>query len=328
MTEDRGAAPVDFRACPTSRSAESRTASARPQPARSAIASGANGRLHQRRVGAPRDRASHRRPVAGFLWYENHRIHRVDDRAPGRRDQTSGDQKDVENILLIGSTTRCGLKEQNAAYGLCDKGYTGVNSDVVMILHLDPDHHKAAILSIPRDTFVPNARPDGVNKIDAALGSPTRTEPTHRGHHRRFRDPHPALRRTQLRQLPGSRQRSGGNQDVLPHARLRRHVEPRHQEYGMHRAERQPRRWRWCGPAICSTSQPMTADLPVSDWPYDPQSDLEPDPARPRVPARARLRRGQTGTRESGHRCPAHRLAGGEPRSRHRRSRPPTWATS
>jgi len=42
----------------------------------------------------------------------------------------------------------------------------------VMILHLDPDHHRASILSIPRDTFVPNARPDGVNKIDAALGAP------------------------------------------------------------------------------------------------------------------------------------------------------------
>jgi LCP family protein required for cell wall assembly len=86
--------------------------------------------------------------------------------------KTTGNQKDVENILLIGSTTRCGLKQQNRAFGLCDEGVTGVNSDVVMILHLDPDHHRASILSIPRDTFVPNARPGGVNKIDAALGAP------------------------------------------------------------------------------------------------------------------------------------------------------------
>ena len=108
---------------------------------------------------------------AGFLWYENGRIHRVGVKHLSTV-RTTGDQKDVENILLIGSTTRCGLKQQNQAFGLCDEGVTGVNSDVVMILHLDPDHHRASILSIPRDTFVPNARPEGVNKIDAALGSP------------------------------------------------------------------------------------------------------------------------------------------------------------
>jgi len=108
---------------------------------------------------------------AAFLWYENGRIHRVGVKHLSTV-RTAGDQKDVENILLIGSTTRCGLKEQNVAFGLCDQGVTGVNSDVVMILHLDPDHHRASVLSIPRDTFVPNARPGGVNKIDAALGAP------------------------------------------------------------------------------------------------------------------------------------------------------------
>ncbi|HYA69047.1 MAG TPA: LCP family protein, partial [Acidimicrobiales bacterium] len=108
---------------------------------------------------------------AGFLWYENGRIHRVYVKHLSKV-RTTGIEKDVENILLIGSTTRCGLEQQNIAFGLCDEGVTGVNSDVVMILHLDPDHDRAAILSIPRDTFVPNARPEGVNKIDAALGSP------------------------------------------------------------------------------------------------------------------------------------------------------------
>lgn len=107
--------------------------------------------------------------VAGYLLYENHLIHRVHVKHLAEV-RTSGAQKDVENILLIGSTTRCGLKEQNAAFGLCDQGVTGVNSDVVMVLHLDPDHHRASILSIPRDTMVPNARHGGLNKIDAALG--------------------------------------------------------------------------------------------------------------------------------------------------------------
>ncbi len=58
---------------------------------------------------------------------------------------------------------------QNAAYGLCSQGVNGVNSDVVMILHLDPSRHSVSILSVPRDLFVPNARSTGANKIDAAL---------------------------------------------------------------------------------------------------------------------------------------------------------------
>ena len=75
----------------------------------------------------------------------------------------------TENILLIGSTTRCGLKQQSAAYGLCSQGVTGVNSDIDMIIHLDPATGAVSLLSIPRDLFIPNARIEGANKIDAAL---------------------------------------------------------------------------------------------------------------------------------------------------------------
>jgi LCP family protein required for cell wall assembly len=81
--------------------------------------------------------------------------------------QTSGDSS--INILLIGSTTRCGLKTQNPAYGLCSQGVTGVNSDIDMIVHLDTTTRAVSLLSIPRDLFVPNARIEGANKIDAAL---------------------------------------------------------------------------------------------------------------------------------------------------------------
>ena len=38
-----------------------------------------------------------------------------------------------------------------------------------MILHLNPATDTVSILSIPRDLFVPNARKEGANKIDAAL---------------------------------------------------------------------------------------------------------------------------------------------------------------
>ena len=107
--------------------------------------------------------------TAGYLWYENDQIHRVNIKHLSQV-RTSGTQKNVQNILLIGSTTRCGLKQQNPAFGVCGPTLAGVNSDVVMILHLNPDRHTASILSIPRDTIVPNARHDGLNKIDAALG--------------------------------------------------------------------------------------------------------------------------------------------------------------
>ena len=70
---------------------------------------------------------------------------------------------------MAGSTSRCALAVQNPAYGLCSEGVNGVNSDVIMILHVDPAHHRLALLSIPRDLFVPNARSEGANKIDAAL---------------------------------------------------------------------------------------------------------------------------------------------------------------
>jgi LCP family protein required for cell wall assembly len=106
--------------------------------------------------------------AAGYGWYLNHEIHRID-----LKNLTSspvkGADAGTENILMIGSTDRCALKVQNPAYGLCSQGVNGVNSDVVMILHLNPATSTVSILSLPRDLFVPNARKEGANKIDAAL---------------------------------------------------------------------------------------------------------------------------------------------------------------
>jgi LCP family protein required for cell wall assembly len=101
--------------------------------------------------------------VAADYFYLGSLVHKVNVKTLQKSSAAS------ENILLIGSTTRCGLKQQNAAYGTCAEGVTGVNSDIDMILHLDPATHSVSLLSIPRDTFVPNARIIGANKIDAAL---------------------------------------------------------------------------------------------------------------------------------------------------------------
>jgi LCP family protein required for cell wall assembly len=100
----------------------------------------------------------------GYVEYRNHQIDHVQ-----VGDLTATSPSGIENIVLVGSTSRCALKQQNAAFGLCSDGVTGVNSDVVMILHLNPKTGAASILSIPRDLFVPNARGSAPNKIDAAL---------------------------------------------------------------------------------------------------------------------------------------------------------------
>jgi LCP family protein required for cell wall assembly len=105
---------------------------------------------------------------AGYAWYLNHEIQRIAIKGI-TPDPTSGADRGTQNILLVGSTSRCALTVQNPAYGLCSEGVNGVNSDVVMILHLNPQVPSASILSIPRDLFVPNARAEGGNKIDAAL---------------------------------------------------------------------------------------------------------------------------------------------------------------
>ncbi|MGA2303500.1 MAG: LCP family protein [Acidimicrobiales bacterium] len=105
---------------------------------------------------------------AGYAYYLTHDLHRV--QVQGLNSAlTTGQEAGTENILMVGSTSRCALTVQNPAYGLCSQGVNGVNSDVIMILHADPAHHQLALLSIPRDLFIPNARSTGPNKIDAGL---------------------------------------------------------------------------------------------------------------------------------------------------------------
>ena len=105
---------------------------------------------------------------AGYVYYVTHDLNRVN--VGGLNGAlTTGQEADTENILMVGSTSRCALAEQNPAYGLCSQGVNGVNSDVIMILHADPTHHRLALLSIPRDLFIPNARSTGANKVDAGL---------------------------------------------------------------------------------------------------------------------------------------------------------------
>ena len=104
----------------------------------------------------------------GYAYYLSHDLHRVVVRGLHKQ-LTVGHEAGTQNILMVGSTSRCALAVQSTAYGLCQDGVNGVNSDVIMILHADPAAHQLSLLSIPRDLFVPNARSTGANKIDAGL---------------------------------------------------------------------------------------------------------------------------------------------------------------
>lgn len=90
----------------------------------------------------------------------------------------------AENILLIGSTSRCAASSVAVYRDECVNGHVnGINSDVVLVAHLDPTTDRVSLLSIPRDTFVPAARSGSAlcgttspltpgtcsDKVDAAL---------------------------------------------------------------------------------------------------------------------------------------------------------------
>ena len=76
----------------------------------------------------------------------------------------------VCNYLILGSDSRAGLSpSEQQAFGT-NKDIGGTNrSDVIMLVHTDPDHEKATVLSFPRDLWVPIAGQGQDNKINSAF---------------------------------------------------------------------------------------------------------------------------------------------------------------
>jgi LCP family protein required for cell wall assembly len=76
----------------------------------------------------------------------------------------------VCNYLILGSDSRVGLKPSEQQQFGSNKDIGGTNrSDVIMLVHTDPDHEKATVLSFPRDLWVPIAAGGGMNKINASF---------------------------------------------------------------------------------------------------------------------------------------------------------------
>jgi LCP family protein required for cell wall assembly len=74
-----------------------------------------------------------------------HRISALQTKDPNI--QNAKKQATAENFLIIGSDSRQGA---NAAYG----DAPGQRSDTTIVVHLSADHHRASVVSIPRDAWV------------------------------------------------------------------------------------------------------------------------------------------------------------------------------
>ena len=79
----------------------------------------------------------------------------------------------VMNVLLVGSDSRANLGASDAK-GFGQDVVGGQRSDTIMLLHVDPAEQRAAIISVPRDLYVPIANTSFSDRVNAAfaLGGP------------------------------------------------------------------------------------------------------------------------------------------------------------
>ncbi len=77
----------------------------------------------------------------------------------------------IQNYLLVGSDTRAGEDQSDPDYGGIGNAneVTGQRSDTIMILRFDPTDNSAAILSLPRDLYVPIAGKNRKDRINSAF---------------------------------------------------------------------------------------------------------------------------------------------------------------
>ena len=85
----------------------------------------------------------------------------------------AGDSGSVMNVLLVGSDSRANVGPAEAK-GFGQDVVGGQRSDTIMLLHIDPGEQRAAIISVPRDLYVPIANTGFSDRVNAAfaLGGP------------------------------------------------------------------------------------------------------------------------------------------------------------
>lgn len=88
-----------------------------------------------------------------YAWQHlNGNIQGTDVNAALGHDRPAEQRDGSMNILLLGSDSRAGT------HGRYGSGVSGARADTAMVLHVDKSHHKASVVSIPRDTLVQRPR--------------------------------------------------------------------------------------------------------------------------------------------------------------------------
>jgi len=101
----------------------------------------------------------------GYLRYRFAQIRRLHLRGLAQGADTSK----AMTVLIVGSDSRAELAAgQESRFGTSAQ-VGGARSDVVMLLRVDPVGGRAAILSVPRDLYVPIAGTAGSDRINAAF---------------------------------------------------------------------------------------------------------------------------------------------------------------
>lgn len=104
--------------------------------------------------------------LAGYLvwvpWSAWQRVERVDYAPAHRPVDTSG-----RTYLLVGSDSRAGLTDEQAARLGLDTETTGKRTDSIMLVHVSEAGAAPVVLSIPRDSYLPIPG-KGQNKVNAA----------------------------------------------------------------------------------------------------------------------------------------------------------------
>lgn len=110
--------------------------------------------------------------TAGAYGYIRVKYGQIDkiDLCPVLRNCGDDDPGEPMNVLLVGSDTRATATsaQDRQSFGNTSQ-VGGQRSDTIMVLHINPRAEKAAILSIPRDTYVPIAGTRRSDRINTAF---------------------------------------------------------------------------------------------------------------------------------------------------------------
>lgn len=107
--------------------------------------------------------------VYAYVRMKFGQIERIDNLTCAILSCEDDDPGDPQNWLLVGSDTRENIPEEEQFKFGTEQDAAGLRTDTMMVLRVDPRAAKAAILSIPRDLYVPIAGTNRTDRINTAV---------------------------------------------------------------------------------------------------------------------------------------------------------------